>query len=66
MSNKCNLLVQTQVAYSLAFIITPFLSFFFSDIIVIGDITNIILDPILMFVLHMGVIGAAIAHVISQ
>ncbi|XP_042374531.1 protein DETOXIFICATION 42-like [Zingiber officinale] len=33
---------------------------------VIGDITNIILDPILMFVLHMGVIGAAIAHVISQ
>ncbi|XP_074557784.1 protein DETOXIFICATION 42-like [Curcuma longa] len=33
---------------------------------VIGDVTNIILDPILMFVLHMGVIGAAIAHVISQ
>lgn len=31
-----------------------------------GDITNIILDPILMFVFHLGVSGAAIAHVISQ
>lgn len=50
-----------------AFNITPFhFLFFSSDIVVIGDITNIILDPILMFVLHMGVIGAAIAHVISQ
>ncbi|KAJ8510330.1 hypothetical protein OPV22_000764 [Ensete ventricosum] len=33
---------------------------------VAGDVTNIILDPILMFVFHMGVGGAAIAHVISQ
>ncbi|XP_072982951.1 protein DETOXIFICATION 42-like [Typha latifolia] len=33
---------------------------------VAGDITNIILDPILMFVFHLGVTGAAIAHVISQ
>ncbi|WOL11683.1 protein DETOXIFICATION 42 [Canna indica] len=33
---------------------------------VAGDVTNIILDPILMFVFHMGVSGAAIAHVISQ
>ncbi|PQP99085.1 Multi antimicrobial extrusion protein [Prunus yedoensis var. nudiflora] len=31
-----------------------------------GDVANIILDPILMFVFHMGVRGAAIAHVISQ
>ncbi|KAG0494817.1 hypothetical protein HPP92_005811 [Vanilla planifolia] len=34
--------------------------------IVVGDVTNIILDPILIFVFHMGVNGAAIAHVISQ
>ncbi|OAY68239.1 Protein DETOXIFICATION 42, partial [Ananas comosus] len=33
---------------------------------VAGDATNIILDPILIFVFHMGVSGAAIAHVISQ
>ncbi|GMH04424.1 hypothetical protein Nepgr_006263 [Nepenthes gracilis] len=33
---------------------------------VIGDITNIILDPILIFACHLGVSGAAIAHVISQ
>lgn len=31
-----------------------------------GDLTNIILDPILIFVFHMGVSGAAIAHVLSQ
>uniref|UniRef100_A0A2P2M469 MATE efflux family protein 1 n=1 Tax=Rhizophora mucronata TaxID=61149 RepID=A0A2P2M469_RHIMU len=31
-----------------------------------GDVTNIMLDPILMFVFHLGVTGAAIAHVISQ
>lgn len=35
-------------------------------IVLAGDVTNIILDPILMFVFHMGVGGAAIAHVISQ
>ncbi|KAJ4791446.1 Protein DETOXIFICATION [Rhynchospora pubera] len=33
---------------------------------VIGDLTNIILDPIMMFVFHLGVGGAAIAHVLSQ
>ncbi|KAF9595982.1 hypothetical protein IFM89_006909 [Coptis chinensis] len=33
---------------------------------VAGDITNIILDPIFIYVLHMGVRGAAIAHIISQ
>ncbi|KAF3452536.1 hypothetical protein FNV43_RR02969 [Rhamnella rubrinervis] len=33
---------------------------------VAGDVTNIILDPILIFVAHLGVTGAAIAHVISQ
>ncbi|KAJ4978570.1 hypothetical protein NE237_009350 [Protea cynaroides] len=31
-----------------------------------GDVTNIILDPIFMFVFRLGVSGAAIAHVISQ
>ncbi|XP_050221055.1 protein DETOXIFICATION 42 [Mercurialis annua] len=34
--------------------------------IVIGDVTNLILDPIFMFVFGLGVRGAAIAHVISQ
>ncbi|KAG1367000.1 protein DETOXIFICATION 42 [Cocos nucifera] len=33
---------------------------------VAGDATNIILDPIFMFVFQLGVSGAAIAHVISQ
>ncbi|KAA8515683.1 hypothetical protein F0562_018706 [Nyssa sinensis] len=33
---------------------------------VAGDVTNIILDPILIFVCHLGVSGAAIAHVLSQ
>ncbi|KAM7476727.1 hypothetical protein LguiB_023970 [Lonicera macranthoides] len=33
---------------------------------VAGDVTNIILDPILIFVCHLGVSGAAISHVISQ
>lgn len=33
---------------------------------VAGDVTNIILDPIFIFVFHLGVKGAAIAHVISQ
>ncbi|KAF3442569.1 hypothetical protein FNV43_RR16485 [Rhamnella rubrinervis] len=32
----------------------------------VGDIANIILDPIFIFILHMGVSGAAIAHIISQ
>ncbi|KAM7524532.1 hypothetical protein LguiA_014434 [Lonicera macranthoides] len=32
----------------------------------VGDIANIILDPILIFKYGMGVSGAAIAHVISQ
>ncbi|CAI9103089.1 OLC1v1001523C1 [Oldenlandia corymbosa var. corymbosa] len=33
---------------------------------VAGDTTNIILDPIFIFVCHLGVSGAAIAHVLSQ
>ncbi|KAL6840404.1 hypothetical protein ACP4OV_030214 [Aristida adscensionis] len=33
---------------------------------VAGDLANIVLDPILIFGCRMGVIGAAIAHVISQ
>lgn len=33
---------------------------------VAGDLANIILDPILIFVCRMGVSGAAIAHVLSQ
>ncbi|KDP22091.1 hypothetical protein JCGZ_25922 [Jatropha curcas] len=33
---------------------------------VTGDVTNIILDPVFMFVFRLGVSGAAIAHVISQ
>ncbi|CAA7051003.1 unnamed protein product [Microthlaspi erraticum] len=32
----------------------------------VADVINIILDPIFIFVLHLGVSGAAIAHVISQ
>ena len=34
--------------------------------VLIGAVCNIILDPILMFVLHMGVRGAALATIISQ
>lgn len=34
--------------------------------VVIGAVTNIVLDPILIFVCHMGVRGAATATVISQ
>lgn len=33
---------------------------------VAGDVSNIILDPIFIFVFRLGVRGAAIAHVISQ
>ncbi|RID49428.1 hypothetical protein BRARA_H00229 [Brassica rapa] len=33
---------------------------------VIGDATNIILDPIFIFVFRLGVTGAATAHVLSQ
>lgn len=33
---------------------------------VAGDLANIILDPIFIFVFRLGVRGAAIAHVISQ
>ncbi|KAI5673588.1 hypothetical protein M9H77_13952 [Catharanthus roseus] len=33
---------------------------------VAGDLTNIILDPIFMFVFHLGIKGAAVAHVLSQ
>ncbi|KAG4948101.1 hypothetical protein JHK86_041340 [Glycine max] len=34
--------------------------------IVAGDVTNIALDPLFMFVFRLGVSGAAIAHVISH
>jgi Na+-driven multidrug efflux pump len=33
---------------------------------VTGDLANIALDPILIFTCRFGVVGAAIAHVISQ
>lgn len=33
---------------------------------VAGDAANIVMDPILIFGCRMGVIGAAIAHVVSQ
>ncbi|KAF8022311.1 hypothetical protein BT93_G2459 [Corymbia citriodora subsp. variegata] len=33
---------------------------------VAGDVANIALDPILIFACHLGVSGAAIAHVLSQ
>ncbi|TXG70452.1 hypothetical protein EZV62_005387 [Acer yangbiense] len=33
---------------------------------IVGSLANVVLDPIFMFVLHLGVNGAAIAHVISQ
>ncbi|EOA32019.1 hypothetical protein CARUB_v10015261mg [Capsella rubella] len=33
---------------------------------VVANLTNIVLDPIFIFVLRLGVSGAAIAHVISQ
>lgn len=33
---------------------------------VVGDASNIILDPLFIFVFRMGISGAAIAHVISQ
>ncbi|XP_031251730.1 protein DETOXIFICATION 42-like isoform X2 [Pistacia vera] len=32
----------------------------------VGNLANVVLDPIFMFVFRMGVSGAAIAHVISQ
>lgn len=34
--------------------------------VLIGAVTNIILDPILMFVFHMGIAGAALASIIGQ
>lgn len=39
---------------------------FFSNYAVAGDVTNVILDPICIFVFRLGVSGAAIAHVASQ
>lgn len=40
--------------------------FLILSIAVAGDVTNVILDPLFMFVFRMGISGAAIAHVISQ
>ena len=34
--------------------------------VVLGAVLNIILDPVFIFIFHMGVAGAAIATVISQ
>ncbi|TVU36037.1 hypothetical protein EJB05_17947, partial [Eragrostis curvula] len=34
--------------------------------VVAGDLANIVLDPILIFGCRMGVVGAAIAHILSQ
>ena len=34
--------------------------------VILGAVLNIILDPVFIFVLHMGVMGAAIATVLSQ
>lgn len=34
--------------------------------VVIGAVANVILDPLLIFVFHMGIAGAAVATVISQ
>lgn len=39
---------------------------FVTKLTVIGDTANVILDPILIFACHLGVTGAAIAHVFSQ
>lgn len=39
---------------------------FFFFLVVVGDLANVVLDPIFIFVFRMGVSGAAIAHVISQ
>ncbi|KAH1232682.1 hypothetical protein GmHk_09G025276 [Glycine max] len=36
-----------------------------SDCLEAGDVTNIALDPLFMFVFHLGVNGAAISHVIN-
>ncbi|MQM14596.1 hypothetical protein Taro_047531 [Colocasia esculenta] len=44
----------------------PILGFMGVKSVMAGDATNIILDPILMFVFRLGVSGAAIAHVASQ
>ncbi|GLT96070.1 hypothetical protein SLE2022_137190 [Rubroshorea leprosula] len=33
---------------------------------IVGDATNVVLDPIFIFILRLGINGAAIAHVISQ
>ena len=41
-------------------------SFSFGLNIVLGYTTNIIMDPIFIFVMKLGIRGAAIAHVLSQ
>lgn len=42
------------------------IQFIFGFDVVLGDLANVILDPIFIFLFNWGVSGAAIAHVISQ
>lgn len=64
--------VQLMIYFQLIINIKQFLPslhfdyFLILSIAVAGDVTNIILDPLFMFVFRMGISGAAIAHVISQ
>jgi len=48
------------------FITTQGFSFFSMMTVIIGAVCNIVLDPILIFGLHMGVQGAALATILSQ
>ena len=34
--------------------------------VLLGAVTNIVLDPVFIFVFHMGVRGAALATILSQ
>lgn len=55
-----------HISSTILFKLHLFFFCFLFYITVAGDVTNIILDPILMFVFHLGISGAAIAHVFSQ
>ena len=56
-----SIILMTQLIWLLS-VLTDFLA----PNTVAGDLANIILDPILIFVCKLGVSGAAIAHVLSQ